>query len=343
MRRILFLLLLSLSSFSLYAQEETPKDSIHVTGTGEKPLMQGTIGNEGQSLSKGEIMYNTCFTDDTNTIELELPPLFYYAGPQLEDRETRHPMANDYTHAGAVNIGWSRHISGGSMQRTYMGSGRMQTATINYSRLIDDQWTASAGLTINKQTLDRIGANTSLYSEAVLSGEIGYQINDRMNLSLSGDYSIYRTGRSDGTSPGSLMGNYFPEDPGVFSYGFRPVYWTELQFGYQVTDWLYVAPGMYSSRHEFYNNHFNDYGFNGMVGLRVHERVKFNLYGKKSLRGTNYSFGPRGLHPQDMYGGGIELKINENFSVESGIIREINPWNGKWETKPYVRPVFHIK
>lgn len=344
MKRFLYILLLTLLSFfSLSAQIENMNDSVKSKLENKNEIEQTPL-QEYNNAFNIETSNKLAQPDNTaDNIQLNLPSLFYYKGPALENKETRYPFANDYNSGGSMIINNKSWITGGSMHKTYLGSGQQQLAQINYHQQITDRLIATGGMRVNKNLIEKMGRTPTLYSEAQLMGGLDYFINDRMSLSLSGEYSIYRTGANDGRNPGSLMGNFFPEEPGAFSYGFRPVYWTEMQLNYQVTDWLYISPGIYSSRHEFYQNHFNDFGMSGMMSIRIHERIKWNLYGKKSFRGTDYSIGAKGLHPQDMYGGGIDLKINENFSIESGVIREINPWSGKWETKPYVKPVFHIK
>lgn len=268
---------------------------------------------------------------------MNLPKLKFYVGPKLEASYSRNPYANDYDYSGIIGLNENSWISGGSARHTYL-TGTMQSATAIYNRRITDRLTIGIGETINKYS---ISSGKNLISEGRVHIIADYKINDKMNLSLQGDYSLSRT--NGGSSPGSLIGRYFPEMPGDLFYGFTPIYSTNLTLDYKINNWIEFSPGLYSSRYEFFNNHLNDYGLNGIIGLRANEYIKFNLFGQKSLKGGGNNIGINDMHTQDMYGGGIELKLTDKISVETGVIRELNPWNGKWVTKPYVKPVFHLK
>lgn len=274
---------------------------------------------------------------DVSVFDIQLPHDVFYDGPPLELENTRFPFANDYNYSGITPLDNRSWVSGGSYHATMPTIGHITTATAMYNRMLTDKLLVSGGTTISKYR-----QHGRQLGETILSARAAYRFNDRMNLSVFGDYSVYR--RDAGL--GSMIDALYPEVPGQIGYGFRPVASAGMQFDYQITDWLEFNPGLYTERYEFFGNHFNDYGLNGHIGIRAHERVKFHMRGRYSLRhGNGSSVVNRSvmMNPQNMYGGGIEFKINQTISVEAGVNRELNPWTGKWETKPYVMPIFHIK
>lgn len=273
---------------------------------------------------------------DLSSFEIKLPHDVFYVGPPLELENTRFPFANDYNYSGVTALDNRSWISGGSYHSTMPTIGHITTATAMYNRMLTDKLLVSGGTTISKYRL--YGRQLG---ETILSARAAYRFNDQMNLSVFGDYSIYR--RDGGL--GSMLDAMYPEVPGQIGYGFRPVSSVGMQFDYQITDWLEVNPGLFGERYEFFGSRFSDYGVNGHVGIRAHERVKFHMRGRYSLRNGSNSVVNRDvmMHPQNMFGGGIEFKINQTISIEAGVNRELNPWTGKWENKPYIMPIFHIK
>jgi hypothetical protein len=118
-----------------------------------------------------------------------------------------------------------------------------------------------------------------------------------------------------------------------------------MRFNYQPADWLVISGGPYGSKYALYGANYNDAGVGGSMKFILHDRVRINGYGQYSVRGKhNGVAGPMmGMYPQTYYGGTIELKISEKFGIEGGIIRELNPFNGKWVNRPYIAPVFYSK
>lgn len=341
MKRLLFASLLIFTPFILFAQTVIPEDSIR--GIKKDSLKVNFIQPEQKQLTKAFLpksikeLYkiNTSKFDQPTTPTLNLPKLNFYIGPPLIASYSRNPYANDYDFSGRISLDKNSWITGGASRHMYP-NGINQSATAIYNRRVTDKLIIGAGETINKYSL---GGKVITYGQAHIL--MGYQFNNRMRLTLTGDYMISQTEGSAG--PGSLVGNFFPEMPGDLSYGFTPTFSTNLNFDYQINNWLQFSPGLYSNHYRFYSNKFNDYGINGKLSIRAHEYIKLNLYGQKSFRGADHSLENRTLYPQDMYGGGLEVKMTETLRVETGVIREINPWTGKWQTKPYIKPVIQIK
>lgn len=357
MRNVLTLIaLLSLPSVVM-AQLDEGSDSIRSTvsfledrpdkGLPEKTIfiprsirdfrLYNSDGTKADSKTTKSQIIMTTKENNISEIKIELPHDVYYEGPPLELKETRHPFANDYNYSGIIPLTNRSWVSGGSYRTTIPTTGAVATATAIYNRMLTDKLLVSGGATVSKYAL-----HSKQYGETTLSAQVAYRFNNQMNLSLFGDYSIQR---KDG-GLGSFMDRMYPEIPGQIGYGFRPVSSAGIRFDYQVTDWLVINPGLYANRYEFFNNHFSDYGINGHIGIDAHERVTFHLRGQYSLRYGNQGTSVmlrQTMYPQNMYGGGIEFKVNETFSVEAGVNRELNPWTGKWENKPYIMPRFRIK
>ncbi|NDV79054.1 hypothetical protein [Dysgonomonas sp. 511] len=117
------------------------------------------------------------------------------------------------------------------------------------------------------------------------------------------------------------------------------------QFNYRPASWLAVSAGPYGAKYNFAGQHFNDYGVSGAVKFIAHDRIRFNVYGQYSVDGKkNGLYGPMmNMYPQTYYGGTIEVKITNWFGIEGGVVRELNPINGKWENRTVIAPVFYTK
>lgn len=132
------------------------------------------------------------------------------------------------------------------------------------------------------------------------------------------------------------------------------------QLLYTPSEWLQISGGVYGSKYNLAGQAFNDIGYNGAMKIIPHDRVRINIFGQYSVYSRsnmidmiNYSVdnkapinmgGPM-MHtnPQRYYGGSIEFKVTEKFGIQAGIVRELNPFNGKWEDRRFVAPVFYGK
>lgn len=118
-----------------------------------------------------------------------------------------------------------------------------------------------------------------------------------------------------------------------------------VNFNYMPTDWLTVSAGPYGSKYHFYGLNNNDVGINGSLKFRLTDKVSINGYGQYSVfADQNRVYGPlMNMYPSTYYGGTLEFKITQKFGIEGGIIRELNPFTGKWVNRPYFAPVFYSK
>lgn len=129
-----------------------------------------------------------------------------------------------------------------------------------------------------------------------------------------------------------------------------------FNLNYQVTDWLSMTSGIYGSKSDMPavangmldRATFNSLGINTSFRLKLHEKIYLRAYGQYSiysgnLRGRNINpmSSIMNIYPGTYYGGGVEYKINKNFGVEGGMMRELNPFTGKWQNRPYIMPVIY--
>lgn len=119
----------------------------------------------------------------------------------------------------------------------------------------------------------------------------------------------------------------------------------DIQLNYKLTDWMYVSGGPYASKYDIYMTHMNDWGVNGSMKFIVSDRIRFNAYGQYSLNADKNKIGGPllDMFPHTYYGGTMEIKITDKFGIEGGLIRELNPFTGKWENRPVINPVFYSK
>lgn len=131
----------------------------------------------------------------------------------------------------------------------------------------------------------------------------------------------------------------------------------DIQLNYKLTDWMYVSGGAYASkyavdasiykaytmRNDNHTTHLNDWGVNSSMKFILSDRVRFNAYGQYSINADKNKLGGplMDMYSQTYYGGTIEVKITDKFGIEGGMLRELNPFTGKWVNKPIIMPVFY--
>lgn len=125
---------------------------------------------------------------------------------------------------------------------------------------------------------------------------------------------------------------------------------------YQPTNWLFISGGVYGTKDNIYGMSFYDLGYNGALKFILSEKVRINVYGQystrsnanmkdysKSISPVNVGTPMMYMMPQTSFGASIEYKVNKNFGIEGGVMRELNPFNGKWKNTPFIAPVFYRK
>lgn len=124
---------------------------------------------------------------------------------------------------------------------------------------------------------------------------------------------------------------------------------------YSPVSWLQLSGGIYGAKNNFSGISFNNFGYNGAVKLIPIDAIRINIYGQYSASGrdklknmqnkgcVNAGSPMMYLYPQTSFGGSLEFKINDKFGAEVGIMRELNPFNGKWVNTPFVAPLIYSK
>ncbi len=112
---------------------------------------------------------------------------------------------------------------------------------------------------------------------------------------------------------------------------------------YDLTNWLTISGGTYMSKYSMHGNLYRDIGANGAMRFYIGDRVRINTFGQYSVYGKSNGVGhyESGMFPQTHYGGSLEYKVNDKFGVEAGVVRELDPFSGKWKNRPYAAPVFY--
>ena len=112
---------------------------------------------------------------------------------------------------------------------------------------------------------------------------------------------------------------------------------------YSPFDWMDVSTVAYISKYTVFGSTNNDMGVMGNFKFYLNNRFRINafgqysVYGKKNGVGGNFS----GMYPESYYGGTLEMKINESFGVQGGMLREFDPASRKWKNRMILSPVFY--
>lgn len=127
------------------------------------------------------------------------------------------------------------------------------------------------------------------------------------------------------------------------------------QLSYSPVSWLQLSGGIYGAKNNFSGISFNNFGYNVAVKFIPIDAIRINIYGQYSASGrdklknmqnkgcVNAGSPMMYLYPQTSFGGSLEFKINDKFGAEVGIMRELNPFNGKWVNTPFVAPLIYSK
>lgn len=113
---------------------------------------------------------------------------------------------------------------------------------------------------------------------------------------------------------------------------------------YQPSEWVGFTVGMYGAKYNAYGTHYNDFGVDAAIRIKLNDNIYLRGHGRYSNNMHRNQFvGPANMNmfPQTYYGGGMEFKINDNFGIEAGFIREFNPMKRKWDNIPYIMPIFY--
>ncbi len=106
--------------------------------------------------------------------------------------------------------------------------------------------------------------------------------------------------------------------------------------------------GMYAAKYSMpsmMQRVYNDMGLRSSISYKINDRFTVKGFGQYSLNGQSNSH--KGLmtpmYPQTHYGGTIQMRLNESWSIEAGMQREFDPIKMKWVNTPIFAPVYHPK
>lgn len=161
-----------------------------------------------------------------------------------------------------------------------------------------------------------------------------------MYMPLGNDYSLYAT-----YPVGDNM--FVSTYSGSHEYlGLGAIRRVDAQFGYEPTDWMSVSAGSYVSKYalfSFGNRQYDDYGLTWALRFKAGDRIRFNGYGQYGGTTKDNKMGApmSSMFNPTYYGGTVEFKVNDNWGIEAGMLRELNPFTGKWTNTPIIAPVFY--
>ncbi|MDR0421003.1 MAG: hypothetical protein LBH30_06125 [Prevotellaceae bacterium] len=226
----------------------------------------------------------------------------------------RTPLSYDFNHGGYMGLSANSFLTTFQNRRTYMLIGTVENVGSAYTytngRL---QFTTAV-------SVDKYRESDKSKYDANISAELNYLLSDKIMLSTFGMYSIDKNK--------NLLSRGM--------YGGRPQIYYGSSLNFAVTDNFYIKTGFYGTNYSIGGLRNNDFGFNGDIGLWVTDRVKVAGMGQYSLR-NSYGQMSQGFggYPQSYYGGYLEFKVNENFGVRGGALRQFDIRKGKWVTVPY--------
>ena len=336
MKRILLLIVIARTCIlSVFSQTEIPEKHVEKDPSRQEfsDSLSLPLNYSKYNLVPEMNNYSTLFQQRYSISGTGANSLDYSMAFPLEIKESRFPFANDYKTGGIMPLSATTWITGGSSRETFLMGSITQTTGMYNNQLTDDLSIAT-GATIKKYEL-----GGKQYNDVSLNALLSYRLNRQMNISLYGNYSVHR---NDGNY-GSFLEGFYPESPGEINHFFKPINTAALNFNYQVTDRLSLSTGTYYSQYTLPYHSYEDYGVNGRLGYQVNDHIKLNVMGGRSLKGEEFLSPTMKINPNAYYGGSMEFMFNNNFGVESGIIRELDMWTGKWTNKPFIMPIIHIK
>ena len=116
-------------------------------------------------------------------------------------------------------------------------------------------------------------------------------------------------------------------------------------YEYMLSDHIITSVGVYGARY-FYNlSSYEDFGINASLNYQITDRFSIIGFGQYSARSNINKIGGDNawMMPNTHYGGAAVFKITDNFGIQGGVKRELNPMNGKWRNVPFILPVIKLR
>lgn len=264
-----------------------------------------------------EVNSNSNYNDISKPFEL---PQYDYLLESYIARTTpnplavRTPLSYDFNHGGYMGLSSNSFLTTFQSRKTYMLIGTIENVGGAYTYFTNRLRFTTA------VSVDKYRENDKSKYDANISAEIDYMLSDKVMLNVFGMHSLSR-------------------NKNLFShgmYGGRPQTYYGSNINFAITNNFYIKTGFYGTNYSINGVNNNDFGFNGDIGLWLTDRVKIAGIGQYSLRNSYGSMSQgMGTYPQTYYGGYLEFKVNENFGVRGGALRQFDIRKGKWVTTPY--------
>lgn len=271
---------------------------------------------------------------DSNSIHYTLPSVNYFPEQLSRNRiSSRFPYANNYNYGGIMQLDNKSWFSGSTAHTTLPTFGEIQQTSLQYNRLLNNKLIVSGGLSGKK-----FEQHEQQYGNLEANAGMTWLISKKLTLDMSGNYSLIR---EDG-GMGSMMEGFIPSEiSGGRTSEFLPIGGARANLTYQVTNWLTVSGGPYVNSYNLFRRNVADYGMNSKVNMKLSDRINLQLYGTYSMKGKQFLSNGNPLFPENNYGGAVEYRISDRFGIGGGVERTLNPYTGKWMTRPFVYPIFY--
>ena len=87
---------------------------------------------------------------------------------------------------------------------------------------------------------------------------------------------------------------------------------------------------------------YTQYGIGGTIGYDITNAVSLHAFGYYYAQNSLVAPAFSPYVSTTSFGGFAYIRFSENFGIEVGARRYVNPMSGRWTTSPIVTPYFHV-
>ena len=87
---------------------------------------------------------------------------------------------------------------------------------------------------------------------------------------------------------------------------------------------------------------YTQYGIGGTIGYDITNAVSLHAFGYYYAQNSLVAPAFSPYVSTTSFGGFAYISFSENFGIEVGARRYVNPMSGRWTTSPIVTPYFHV-
>jgi hypothetical protein len=87
---------------------------------------------------------------------------------------------------------------------------------------------------------------------------------------------------------------------------------------------------------------YTQYGIGGTIGYDITNAVSLHAFGYYYAQNSLVAPAFSPYVSTTSFGGFAYIRFSENFGIEVGVRRYVNPMSGRWTTSPIVTPYFHV-